>query len=186
MDKIKIDKKEVILYLDNKSENKNNNKNISEKQKKNKKKIGKYGLVILALLLLVFISSKVYFNMTRFKGEIDSIVIYLEDVNKDGKRKSKTVENTDEIDLFLKALNTSKVSKRVRGEDVETFKTSTYRFYDGENLIKTLVFLGNTSEKIVNKDKIYKVKYEEETLYKLYEKSKSKEIEIKELKKDYN
>lgn len=169
--------------MEDKREKKINIKN--EKNKKNKKtdtkkKILKYALILVGVLALVFISAKLYFNITGFKGDIDSIVVVLQDENKDGVSITKTIEDKGEIDLFVKALNSAKVSKKVKNEEIDPLKTSTYKFFDGEGLVKTIVFLDKESSMIINKDKIYKVKYIKESLYHIYKNSMAKETEIKE------
>ena len=144
---------------------------------KNKKKL-KYILIVIAVFVLVFSGTKLFFKANSFKGEIDKIEIFIIDEKTKGNLKSKTIEDTGEIALFIKALNSAKVSKKVKNEDIDMGKTSKYLFYEDEDLIKTLVFSDKTSEKIINKDKIYKVKYKEKNLFNLYKNSKATELEI--------
>lgn len=117
-------------------------------------------------------------NLNSFKGEIDRIEILLSDEKTNSSLKSKTIKDADEINLFINALNSAKISKKVKNEKVNKDKISKYLFYEQEDLIKSIIFTDNSSEKIVNKDQVFIVKYKNSSLYDLYKSSKVIEKEI--------
>lgn len=144
---------------------------------KNKKKL-KYILAGIIILVLAGFLVRLLLNLNSFKGEIDRIEILLSDEKTNSSLKSKTIKDADEINLFINALNSAKITKKVNNEKVNKDKISKYLFYEQEDLIKSIIFTDNSSEKIVNKDQVFIVKYKNSSLYDLYKSSKVIEKEI--------